>query len=175
MNHGKLCRRYLRFKEQRSESTLGELRHSVVVTRREAGFKSNLAYYMTLLARAYQQADRIDEGLRVLDDAQESVEERGEHWWEAEVLRLKGELLLSRSPANGDDAQACFEQALAVARNQEAKSLELRAATSLARLWRSQAKSSEAHDLLEPIYDWFTEGFDTPDLRDAKALLDELT
>ena len=174
IDHGTLCRRYTRFKEQRSESTLDELRQSVV-TRPEIGALSNTPYYMTLLARAYQQADRIDEGLRVLDDAQESVEARGERWWEAEVLRLRGELLLSRSAANGNDAQACFEQALAVSQNQEAKSLELRVATSLARLWQSQAKTSEAHDLLKSIYDWFTEGFDTPDLKDAEALLDELS
>ena len=91
------------------------------------------------------------------------------------MLRLRGELLLARPAANGDDAQACFEQALAVSRNQEAKSLEFRSAKSLARLWQSQAKTSDAHDLLKPIYDWFAEGFDTPDLIDAKALLDELS
>ena len=130
---------------------------------------------MSLLAKAYLQAERIDDGLKILDDAQASVDIRGECWWEAEVLRLRGELLLARPAANGDDAQACFEQALAVSRNQEAKSLEFRSAKSLARLWQSQAKTSDAHDLLKPIYDWFAEGFDTPDLIDAKALLDELS
>jgi predicted ATPase len=174
VTHGKVCQRYIRFKEQRSESALDELRQSVV-TRPEIGIHSNTPYYMALLARAYQQADRIDEGLRVLDDAQESVEARGERWWEAEVRRQRGELLLSRSAASANDAQACFEQALDIARNQNAKSLELRAAMSLARLWRDQRKVAEANALLAPIYDWFTEGFDTADLQEAKALLNELS
>ena len=169
----KVHRASLRYEDQRSDLVLDELRRSVVSIP-EIGVLINSPYYMSLLARAYREAGRIDDGLRVLDDAQESIEARGERWWEAEVLRSRGELLLSRSPADGDDGQACFARALDIARHQNAKSLELRAATSLARLWRSQAKSSEAHDLLGPIYDWFTEGFDTPDLRDAKALLDEL-
>ena len=91
-----------------------------------------------------------------------------------ELYRLKGELLLQQSSDNQAEAEACFHQALDIARNQQAKSLELRAATSLARLWQQQGKRQEAHDLLAPVYDWFTEGFDTADLKDAKALLDEL-
>ena len=170
----KVHRASLRFEVERSGSTLDELHRSVVAIP-EIGVLINTPYYMTLLARAYRQAGRIDEGLRILDDAQKSVEARGERWWEAEVLRLRGELLLSGSAADGDEAEACFERALAVSRNQEAKSLELRAATSLARLWQSQAKASEAHDLLKPIYDRFTEGFETPDLKDARALLEELS
>ena len=94
--------------------------------------------------------------------------------WLAEIHRLRGELLLQAAPGDSDAAdraEACFQQALAVAREQQAKSLELRAATSLARLWQTQGRRAEAHDLLAPIYGWFTEGFDTPDLQDAKALL----
>ena len=83
-------------------------------------------------------------------------------------------MLLARSSDNQAEAETCFHHALDIARNQQAKSLELRAATSLARLWQSQAKRQEAHDLLAPVYGWFTEGFDTADLKDAKALLDEL-
>jgi predicted ATPase len=91
-----------------------------------------------------------------------------------ELYRLKGELLRARSADHHVEAESCFRQALAVARCQEAKSLELRAATSLARLWQQQGKCTEAHELLAPIYGWFTEGFDTADLQEAKALLDAL-
>src|SRR5690606_13498742 len=87
---------------------------------------------------------------------------------------LRGEILLLSTDADPDEAEACLQTALAVARHQEARSLELRAAMSLARLWRRQGKTDEARALLAPIYDWFTEGFDTPDLKDAKDLLDEL-
>jgi len=129
---------------------------------------------MTLLARAYQQAGRIDEGLQVLEEAWLSIEARGERWWQAEIHRLKGEQLLSLLASNADDAEACFEHALSIAQNQEAKSLELRAAMSLGRLWLQQSKQTEARDLLSPVYNWFTEGFDTADLVQAKALLKEL-
>ncbi len=95
--------------------------------------------------------------------------------WEAEVHRVKGDLLLSRSAKNTAEAEASYEQAIAVARRQSAKSPELRAATSLARLWHKQGKAAEARALLAPVYDWFTEGFDTADLKDARTLLDELS
>ncbi len=172
--YGKVQQSYLRFQTQPGDSALDNLRDSVTEIS-DMGVQINRPYYMSLLAKAYLQAERIDDGLKILDHALASVDIRGECWWEAEVLRLRGELLLARPAANGDDAQACFEQALAVSRNQEAKSLEFRSAKSLARLWQSQAKTSDAHDLLKPIYDWFAEGFDTPDLIDAKALLDELS
>ncbi len=93
---------------------------------------------------------------------------------EAELHRLQGELLLDRSPGDYGPAESAFQEALSIARAQQAKSLELRAATSLARLWRAQAKTKAARELLAPVYNWFTEGFDTPDLKEAKALLDEL-
>jgi len=95
-------------------------------------------------------------------------------WWEAELHRLRGELLLQHVGAQLGEAVACFLQALTVARRQKAKSLELRAATSLAQLWQSQDKRQDAYDLLAPVYHWFIEGFDTADLQEAKALLDEL-
>jgi predicted ATPase len=97
-----------------------------------------------------------------------------ERWFEAHLLRLKGVALLAISPGRTAEAAACYRQAIAVARDQGARLWELRAATSLARLLREQGRRAEAHDLLAPIYGWFTEGFDTTDLRDAKALLDEL-
>ncbi len=112
--------------------------------------------------------------LDTLAEALELIEATDERWWEAEIHRLKGDLLLSRSVKDADQAARCFDQALEVSRRQSAKSLELRAATSLARLWQRQGKPEPARGLLAPVYGWFTEGFDTADLRDAKALLDEI-
>jgi predicted ATPase len=114
------------------------------------------------------------EGLEALAEALATLTKSGVLWWEAELYRLKGELLLQCSVAQPEEAEACFQQALAVARRQQAKSLELRAAMSLARLWQQQGKRDEARELLTPIYGWFTEGFDTADLREAKALLEAL-
>ena len=113
-------------------------------------------------------------GLTVLAAALTLAETTGERWYESEIYRLKGELLLQQASDNQADAESCFHHALDIARSQQAKSFELRIATSLARLWQSQGKRQEAHALLAPIYNWFTEGFDTADLKDAKALLDEL-
>jgi predicted ATPase len=112
--------------------------------------------------------------LRLLDEAFARVDRLEERWFEAELHRLKGEALLASSPERGAEAEACYHQALAVARDQGARLWELRAATSLARLWRDQGRCAEAHELLAPVYGWFTEGFDTPDLNEAKGLLDEL-
>jgi len=99
----------------------------------------------------------------------------GERFYEAELLRLKGDWLLAHRPAQSAEAEDCYQHALAVARKQQAKFRELRASVSLARLWSDQGKRAEARDLLSSIYGWFTEGIDTPVLREAKALLDELT
>src|SRR5262249_55617955 len=113
-------------------------------------------------------------GLTALAEALTRAETTGERWYESEIYRLKGELLLQQNAANQAEAETCFQQAITVAQNQQAKSGELRAATSLARLWQQQGKRQEAHDLLASVYNWFTEGFDTADLKDAKALLDAL-
>jgi predicted ATPase len=102
------------------------------------------------------------------------VDRLEERWFEAHLLRLKGEALLAISPERAAETEACYEHALAVARDQGARLWELRAATSLARLWRDQGRRAKARDLLTPVYGWFTEGFDTADLNEAKALLDEL-
>ncbi len=102
------------------------------------------------------------------------VESNGEGMWESGLHWSKGELLFSSGADSRILAEPCYHQALKVARKQGARSMELRVATSLARVWRLQGKRREAHDLLAPVYDWFTEGFDTPDLKDAKALLEEL-
>jgi predicted ATPase len=102
------------------------------------------------------------------------VEQTGARFYEAETHRIKGVLLLHQADPDAAQAEACFQQALAIARRQEAKAWELRAATSLARLWQSQDRRQEAYELLAPVYEWFTEGFDTADLQDAKALLEDL-
>jgi predicted ATPase len=115
-----------------------------------------------------------EDGLQALAEAHVLVEQREERWWEAEVCRLRGVLLLRQPGTPQAEAETWLQRALDIARRQEAKSLELRAATSLARLWQQQGKRAEARDLLGPIYAWFTEGFDTRDLREAQALLEEL-
>jgi predicted ATPase len=117
---------------------------------------------------------QTEAGLRLLAEALAVMERSGERWWEAEVHRLKGEILRKQAAADEHQAAACFRQALDVARCQKTRSLELRVATSLGRLWQRQGKHEAAYDLLAPIYNWFTEGFDTADLKEAKALLEEL-
>ena len=131
-------------------------------------------FNLALLAEVYGKAHQPDAGLTAVTDALALVAQYGERYYEAELHRLKGELLLSQSIANAAEAKACFQQAITIAQSQLAKSWELRAATSLARLWQSQGKRQEAYDLLQPVYEWFTEGFDTAELRDARALLNEL-
>jgi len=110
----------------------------------------------------------------MLEEALALVDQYEERYWEAEIHRLKGELLLARSAENQVEAEACLHKALDVARRQGAKSLELRAAMSLSRLWQRQGKRVEARQILAQVYGWFTEGFDTPDLLEARALLDAL-
>src|SRR5262245_26754415 len=126
------------------------------------------------LAEAYGQSGQVEEGLSLLAEARAAVEQTGARFWEAEVQRLTGELLLRQAVPDEEQAAACFQQALDVARRQQARSLELRAAMSLSRLWQRQGKHTAARQLLAPIYGWFTEGFDTPDLQDARALLEAL-
>jgi class 3 adenylate cyclase/predicted ATPase len=171
---GRVSRSWVAFKSGQEASALEELRNSIVL-RMDLGMEYFVPFFMTLLAQAYWRVGQVDEGLKTLGRAQAVIGVRSERWWEADVHRLRGELLLSESSDNADEAKVCFEQALEVSRNQEAKSLELRAAMSLARLWRQQGKRDEALDLLKPIYDWFTEGFDTLDLREAKSLLVKLS
>jgi class 3 adenylate cyclase/predicted ATPase len=131
-------------------------------------------YGLALLAEAYAQVGRCEEGLTLLAEALALINDREERRWEAELYRLQGELLLVHSAAHHAEAETCFRHALDVARHQQAKSWELRAAMSLSRLWQQQGKHDAACELLAPIYGWFTEGFDTADLKEAKALLDAL-
>jgi predicted ATPase len=129
---------------------------------------------LALLAEAYGKVGQTEAGLTALAEALAIAHRTGERFWEAEIHRLKGEFLLARATGHDTEAEASFRQALDGARRQQAKSWELRAATSLARLWQQQGQRAEAHALLAPVYGWFTEGFDTADLQEAKALLDAL-
>ena len=133
------------------------------------------AYHLGLLARACQRAGQSEEALYTLDRALETADRTGERWFEAELHRLRGEWLIVHRNGEQAEAEACFERALAVARRQSAKMWELRAAMSFARLRRGHCRAVEARTLLASIYEWFTEGLDAPDLKEAKALLDELT
>jgi class 3 adenylate cyclase/predicted ATPase len=142
---------------------------------RATGAAMEQTHWLTLLAEAYGRDGQVAAGLAVLADALEAVHTTGAHCYVAELYRLKGELLLAASATQQTEGSACFRQALDIARDQQAKFLELRAATSLARLWQRQGKRTEARELLAPIYSWFTEGFDTADLQDAKALLEEVS
>jgi predicted ATPase len=130
--------------------------------------------YLALLAEAQGQHGQAAGGLVVLTEALATVGQTGEQSYEAEIHRLTGELRWARTEADHAEVEGALRQALAIARRQQAKSLELRAAVSLARLWQQQGKRAEVHELLAPVYGWFTEGFDTADLQEAKALLDEL-
>ena len=121
------------------------------------------------------RAGRIEHGLKAIGDALDLVRRSGECFWEAEINRLRGELLLRQSDSNAAGARSCFERAIQLAPKQDAKSLELRATASLARLLAKQGNGAAARAMLADIYNWFTEGFDTADLKDAKALLDELS
>ena len=133
-----------------------------------------LPLFVAWLGDLCARGGQVDEGLSAIKEGMAMCEKNEDRFSLPEFHRIKGELLLARSARNKAKAEACFKQAIEIARGQEAKSLELRAAVSLAKLWGENKKRSEARDLLVPVYDWFTEGFDTPDLKDAKALLDEL-
>src|SRR5262249_8990787 len=127
--------------------------------------------YLTMLAEAYENVRQPAAGLTVLAEVLTRVDTTGERWWEAELYRLRGELLLALSAESHPEAETCFQRALDVARRQQATSVELRATRGLARLWQRQGKHAVARELLAPIYGWFTEGFNTADLQEAKALL----
>ncbi len=133
-----------------------------------------MPFYLSQLASAHAKLGQFKEAQHIIDEAKTTLEKTEERWWEPDVHRVTGEIALSAPEPDAAKAQAYFERALAVARKQQAKSLELRAAMSMARLKRGQGKQDEARALLAPVYGWFTEGFDTLDLKEAKALLDEL-
>ena len=147
---------------------------SALAELRRMGFQLNLGCWHVLFAECLEKQGNTDEALTALEAAVVHFKCTGDALWEPEVHRLMGDLLLQRNPSAPDRAELSYRRAIERARSQEAKSRELRAATSLARLWRDQGKPAEARELLAPVYGWFTEGFDTLDLKEAKALLDEL-
>jgi class 3 adenylate cyclase/predicted ATPase len=157
--------------EDKSEKGLVELQQGIAGLR-AMGAGIWLPFRCTMLADVFDLLGNTKEGLQSLAEAQTLMTQTAERWWEAEIYRLEGTLLSRSSTAPPAEVETWFRRALDVARRQEAKSLELRAAISLARLWHRQGKQAEARDLLAPIYNWFTEGFDAPDLKEAKALLD---
>jgi predicted ATPase len=127
------------------------------------------------LADACARCGNVDEGLAAVEEGLAMMRTGGEHFSLPEIHRIKGKLLLTGSANDRNAAEAAFSEALSIARAQQAKLLELRAAMSMARLWRDQGKPQQARELLAPVYGWFTEGFDTLDLKEAKALLEELS
>jgi class 3 adenylate cyclase/tetratricopeptide (TPR) repeat protein len=148
------------------------LLHSGSNAYRATGSEVWMPHYRALLATAFGIVGQVEEALTLLDDTLNIVARTGEHWFAAELNRLKGQILLRQG--HFEEAEELYRKALSIAREQEAKLWELRAAVSLAHLWRDQGRPAEAHNLLAPVYGWFAEGFDTPDLKEAKALLDAL-
>jgi predicted ATPase len=147
---------------------------SGITSLRSTGMTLYEPWHLCFLAMAHTELGQLDDARRCIDDAMDKVERSKEKWCEAEVNRIAGEIALKSLAPDTEKAEKRFDRALAVARQQQAKSWELRAAMSMARLWRDQGKLQQARELLAPVYGWFTEGFDTLDLKDAKALLDEL-
>jgi predicted ATPase len=155
------------------EEGIAQVRQGIAAWR-ASGAALLLPYFYTLLADVSAHLGYTEEGLQALAEVHTLMEQYEQRFYEAEGHRLQGVLLLQHAGTQQEEAEACFRHALTVARRQQAKSLELRAAMSLSRLWQQQGKRTEAYALLAPIYDWFTEGFDTADLQEAKALLEEL-
>jgi predicted ATPase len=147
---------------------------SGIIACRSTGATQSLPSYMSHLAKANAELGQLNDAWRCINEAMTTMETTKETWYEAEVRRTAGEISLMLSEPDAMKAEAHFERALAVAHKQQAKSWELRVAMSMARLWRDQGKRQQAHDLLSSVYGWFTEGFDTLDLKEAKALLEQL-
>jgi adenylate cyclase len=156
------------------EQGIEEMRRGIDQWRAPGAMLLALPRWLALLAEAYGRMDQPGVGVPQLEQALMVIEQTGERNYEAEVHRQKGKLLMQQSSADTAEAALGFHTAIAVARRQQAKSFELRAAVSLSQLWQQQGKYAEAHELLAPIYGWFTEGFDTADLQEAKALLEDL-
>jgi predicted ATPase len=175
---GTILRGWALAEQGQGEEGIAQTRQGLAVYR-ATGSELAQPYFLALLAEAYGKGEQVEEGLGVLAEALAMVDRSGERFYEAELYRLKGTLTLQskvQSPRFKvqEEAEECFHKAIEIARQQSAKSLELRAVMSLARLWQQQGKAKEAHQMLAEIYSWFTEGFDTKDLQEAKALLDSL-
>jgi predicted ATPase len=164
-------------KQGQGEAGIAQIRQGLAGVQ-AAGAEVARTYQLTLLVEAYQSVGQPEAGLSVLVEALAQVEKTEERFWEAEIYRLKGELLLKaegRGMKDNEAPEEYFLKAIEIARRQEGKSLELRATVSLGRLWQQQGKKDKARQMLAEMYGWFSEGFDTVDLRQAKALLEELS
>jgi predicted ATPase len=173
---GTFLRGWALIQQAREAEGLAQLRQGLAAWH-ATGAGAHRSYQLALVAEALGRAGQAEEALTALGEARALADRNGERYWDAELHRLRGEVLLSRAEAGPParaEAEACFRQALDVAGGQQAKSLELRAAVSLARLYQGQGRGGEARPQLAETYGWFTEGFDTPDLRDAKVVLEEL-
>ncbi len=166
------ARGWAKFEEGKREAGLAIMRELVNSKVWQNPFNTSL---ISLMATALGQHGDVDEGLELVNELLRLSQRDDVHWWEAELRRVKGELLLVGTPDDPGSAEGCFKQAIEIAQLQNAKSLELRAAVSLARLWQDRGKVGEARDLLAPVFEWFTEGFDTADLNDAKSLIESLS
>jgi len=173
MSLGTILRGWAMAMQGQGEVGMAQVRQGIT-TWRATGAALLVPFFCTALADICDHLGHTADSLQALDEAHTLVEQHEERWWDAEVSRLRGVILLRQPGTPQAEVEACFHRALDVARRQEAKSLELRAAMSLACLWRRQGKRDEARALLAPIYAWFTEGFDTADLQEAKALLEAL-
>jgi predicted ATPase len=169
---GTVYRGWALAKRGQTEEGIALLRAGLAALR-ATGAVTEVPFFLTLLADAEGKAKERDQGLGHLSEAERLMAETEERWAEAELHRVRGELLRAGHELAG--AERCFSQAIGIAQQQSAKFWELRAAISLAGLWREQGKRDAARDLLTPVYGWFTEGFDAPVLKEAKALLDELS
>jgi predicted ATPase len=161
-------------RQGRNEEGIAQTQEGLAALR-AAGAELGRPHFLCLLAEACMETGRLYDGLGALTEALAAVDEHGHHAAEAEIHGLKGELLLKQDDSNAVEAQSCFQRAIEIARNQSGKLRELRATMNLARLIAKQGKQDEARTMLAKIYGWFTEGFDTADLKDAKALLEELS
>jgi predicted ATPase len=175
---GLMWQGWVRTEQGQGEEGITRLHQGLTATR-ATGAKQGGPHAAALLAEAYGRVGRVAEGLTAVAEGLTTADKSGERYWEAELYRLKGELKLQQRnvqglESRGKEAEECFHKAIEIARKQQARSLELRAGMSLARLWQQQDKKAEAYRLLSAIYGWFTEGFDTRDLREAKALIEEL-
>jgi len=171
--HAIMLRGWALVEEGQGEEDVAQLREGYAAYCGD-GAQIECSHWLALLAEAYRDTGRPTEGLRPIAEALDHVAQTGIVYYEAELHRLDGELRLHLDAPDEQRAEASFRRALEIARRQQAKSWELRAATSLARLRGEQGRRMEARDLLAPVYGWFTEGFDTADLREAAALLSEL-
>jgi predicted ATPase len=170
---GSSLRGWASAKQGRAEDGLAQIREGLAAWSTSA--PTALIQFLTMLAEVCGQVGKVDESLAVLADALQRLKDQGASYCEPKIHRLKAELLSTLAPGSPTDAESCFRQAIASARRQQARSLELRAVLSLSRLYYQQDKKAEAHQMLAEIYGWFTEGFDTVDIREAKALLQEVS